>query len=141
LSSLLQQQTQVTVHLLHLSNVEQQEAHHEREQSRGFSKGKPEHSILEELAPQARVAGNTLDQTTKHGSDTHTGTSETDCGNTGTLDLGGGDHGGGGGLGDDATGLLGVAEDVAGQAGAVQHGIARNGAAGEAGSCTCAQLA
>lgn len=88
-----------------LRNVEEQEGHHEREETSGFSEGETQDGILEELTPERRVAGDTLDEGTEDGTNTNTGTSETDGSNTGTLDLGGGDHGGSSRLSNDATAL------------------------------------
>ena len=58
--------------------------HHQREQPRRLSKREPQNRIVEQLAPQTRVARHAGDQAPKHGSDTHTGTCETDGGETGT---------------------------------------------------------
>jgi hypothetical protein len=102
----------------HLRDVEEQEGHHEREKAGGLSEGETQDGVLEELTPEGRVAGNTLDETAEHRSDTDTGTGKTDGSETGTLDLSGGDHGGSGGLDDDAT----LLNDVAG--GAVAEGTA-----------------
>jgi hypothetical protein len=104
----------------HLCNVQEQERHHESEQTSGFGEGETQDGVLEELATEGRVAGDTLNETAEDGTDTDTSTSETDGGDTGTLDLGGGDHGGGSGLGDDAAGLDGVADDALGEV--VAHG-------------------
>lgn len=101
-----------------LRNVEQEEGHHEREETSSFGEGETQNGVLEELTPERRVAGDTLDEGTEDGSDTDTSTSETNRGNTGTLDLGGSDHGGGGRLSNDATAL----DDVA--AGVVLEGVA-----------------
>jgi hypothetical protein len=102
----------------HLSNVKEQEGHHEREQAGGFSEGETQDGVLEELTTEGRVAGDTLDEATEHGSDTNTSTGEANGGKTSTLDLSSGDNGGGSGLGDDATGLDHVAAEVAGDGGA-----------------------
>lgn len=101
-----------------LCDVEEQEGHHEGEETSGLSEGETENGVLEELTPEGRVAGDTLDKTTENRADTDTSTSKTDGCDTGTLDLSGGDHGGGGRLSDDATGLDQVA------AGVVLEGIA-----------------
>ena len=103
----------------HLCNVEEQERHHEREETSGLSEGETQDGVLEELTPERRVAGNTLDEATENRSDTNTGTGKTNGSETGTLDLGGSDHGGSGGLGDDAT----LLDHVAG-------GVVAEGAAG-----------
>lgn len=102
----------------YLRDVEEQERHHEREKTSSFGEGETENGVLEELAPEGGVAGNTLDKTTENRSDTDTSTGKTDGSETGTLDLSGGDHGGSGGLDDDAT----LLDDVAG--GAVTEGTA-----------------
>ena len=94
----------------HLCNVEEQERHHEREETSGLSEGETQDGVLEELTPEGRVAGNTLDEATENRSDTNTGTGKTNGSETSTLDLSGGNHGGSGGLGDDAT----LLDDVAG---------------------------
>jgi hypothetical protein len=94
----------------HLRDVEEQERHHECEQTSGLSEGETQNGVLEELTPEGRVAGNTLDETSENRTDTDTGTGETNGSETGTLDLGGSDHGGGSGLSDDAT----LLDDVAG---------------------------
>ena len=96
----------------HLCDVEEQERHHEREQTSGLSEGETENGVLEELTPEGRVAGNTLDETTENRANTDTSTGKTDGSETGTLDLGGSDHGGSGGLSDDATLLDNVAGGV-----------------------------
>lgn len=103
-----------------LCDVEEQEGHHESEETSGLSKGETQNGILEKLAPEGGVAGDTLDETAENRSDTDTSTGKTDRGDTGTLDLGGSDHGGGGGLSDDAAGLDHVA------AGVVLEGIAED---------------
>ena len=117
-----------------LSNVEEQEGHHESEQTGGLSEGETQNGVLEELTPEGWVAGDTLDKGSENGSDTDTSTSETDGGHTGTLDLGGSDHGGSGRLSNDATGL----DDLA--AGVVLEGVADGavhdeGVLGADGSC------
>lgn len=94
----------------HLCNVEEQERHHEREETSGLSESETQDGVLEELTPEGRVAGNTLDEATENRSDTNTGTGKTNGSETSTLDLSGGNHGGSGGLGDDAT----LLDDVAG---------------------------
>jgi len=106
------------MHCIHLRNVEEQEGHHEREKTSSFSKGETEDGVLEELTPEGRVAGNTLDEATENRADTDTSTGKTDGSETSTLDLSGSDHGGSGGLGDDAT----LLDDVAG--GVVAEGTA-----------------
>jgi hypothetical protein len=103
----------------YLRDVEEQERHHEREQTSGLSEGETQDGVLEELTPEGRVAGNTLDEATENRSDTDTSTGETNGSETGTLDLGGSDHGGSGRLSDDAT----LLDDVAG-------GVVAEGAAG-----------
>jgi hypothetical protein len=99
----------------HLCNVEEQEGHHEGEQTGSFGEGETENGILEELTTEGWVAGNTLDETTEYSTDTNTGTSETDGSNTSALDLSGSNHGSSGGLGDDAAGLDRIADHVAGE--------------------------
>jgi hypothetical protein len=84
----------------YLRDVEEQERHHEREETSGLSEGETQDGVLEELTPEGGVAGNTLDKTSENRADT----------DTSTLDLGGSDHGGSGGLNDDAT----LLDDVAG---------------------------
>jgi len=96
-------------------NVEEQERHHEGEKTRSFSEGETQDGVLEELTTEGRVAGDTLDQAAEDSTDTNTGTSEADGGNTGALDLSRGDHGGGGGLGDDTARLDDGAADVVGE--------------------------
>ena len=98
-----------------LCNVEEQEGHHEGEQTSGLSEGETKNGILEELTTEGWVAGDTLDETTEYSSDTNTGTSKTNGGDTGTLDLSGGDHGSCGRLGDDAALLHSVADHVLGE--------------------------
>ena len=107
------------MHCTHLCDVEEQERHHEREKTSSFGKGETENGVLEELAPEGRVAGNTLDEASENRADTDTSTGKTNGSETGTLDLGGSDHGGSGGLSDDAT----LLDDVAG-------GVAAEGTAG-----------
>lgn len=104
---------------MHLCDVEEQERHHEREETSSFGEGETENGVLEELTPEGGVAGDTLDETTEDRSDTDTSTGKANSGHTSTLDLGGSDHGGSGGLGDDAT----LLDDVAG-------GVGAEGAAG-----------
>ena len=60
------------------------ECHHEREQPGSFSKGETQNGIREQLSPHAWVTSHTGDQGPKDRSDTHTGTSKTDCSETGT---------------------------------------------------------
>ena len=79
----------------HLDNVEEEERHHEGEETGGFSKGETKNGVLEELTPEGRVTGDTLDEGAKNRSDTDTSTSKTDSGDTGALDLSGSDHSGG----------------------------------------------
>ena len=105
----------------HLCNVEEKEGHHEREQTRSLSEGETENGVLEELTTERGVAGDTLDQSTENRTDTNTSTSQTDRGQTSTLDLSGGNHSSGGGLSDDAAGLNHVASDV------VLEGVAESG--------------
>lgn len=121
----------------HLCNVEEQEGHHEREKTSGLSEGETQDGVLEELTPEGRVTGNTLDEATENRSDTNTSTSETNGGQTGTLDLGGSDHGGGGRLSDDAAGLDDVTAGVVleGIADRVVHDEAVLGGRGADGSC------
>lgn len=95
-----------------LRNVEKQEGHHESEKTSSFSEGETQNGVLEELTPERWVAGDTLDEGTENGTDTNTSTSETDSGDTSTLDLGGGNHGGGRRLSNDATALDDVAASV-----------------------------
>ena len=102
----------------HLCDVEEQEGHHEREKTSGLSEGETENGVLEELTPEGRVAGDTLDEATENCADTDTSTGKTDGSETSTLDLGGGDHGGSGGLSDDATLLDDVAGGVVAESGA-----------------------
>jgi hypothetical protein len=102
----------------HLRNVEEEEGHHEGEKTSGFSEGETQNGILEELTPEGRVAGDTLDEGTENRTNTHTGTSKTDGGDTGTLNLGGSNHGSGRGLSNDAAAL----DDLA--AGVVLEGVA-----------------
>ena len=58
------------------------ECHHEREQPGSFSKGETQNCIREQLCPHAGIAGSTGDQSSKNRSNTHTGTSKTDCSET-----------------------------------------------------------
>jgi hypothetical protein len=102
----------------HLRDVEEQERHHEREQTSGLSESETQDGVLEKLTPEGGVAGDTLDEATENRSDTDTSTGETNGSETGTLDLGGSDHGGGGRLSDDAA----LLDDVAG--GVVAEGTA-----------------
>jgi hypothetical protein len=101
-----------------LDNVEKQEGHHEGEQTSGFSEGETKDGVLEELTTERRVASYTLDEATENSTDTNTGTSKTNGGETGTLNLSSSNNSGGRGLGDDATGLDHVAAEVAGDGGA-----------------------
>jgi hypothetical protein len=114
----------------HLRDVEEQERHHEREQTSGLSEGETQNGVLEELTPEGRVAGDTLDEATENRADTDTGTSETNGSETGTLDLGGSDHGGGGRLSDDATLLDDVAGGVVAESGAGSNEAVLGGLAG-----------
>jgi hypothetical protein len=114
----------------HLRDVEEQERHHECEQTSGLSEGETQNGVLEELTPEGRVAGNTLDETSENRTDTDTGTGETNGSETGTLDLGGSDHGGGSGLSDDATLLDDVAGGVVAESGAGSNEAVLGGLAG-----------
>lgn len=107
-----------TTQCSHLRNVEEEEGHHESEETGGLSKGETQNGVLEELAPERWVAGDTLDESTEHRADTDTSAGQTDGGNTGALDLGGSDHGGGRRLSNDAAAL----DDLA--AGVVLEGVA-----------------
>lgn len=60
------------------------EGNHEGEQSSGLSEGETQNGVREQLAPQAGVASNTGDQGAENGTDTRTGTSQTNCRQTGT---------------------------------------------------------
>jgi hypothetical protein len=103
----------------HLCDVEEQERHHEREEAGGFGEGETQNSVLEELAPEGGVAGNTLNETAENRSDTDTGAGKADGSETSTLDLGGSDHGSSSRLGDNAA----LLDDIAG-------GVVAEGAAG-----------
>jgi hypothetical protein len=124
----------------HLRDVEEQERHHECEQTSGLSEGETQNGVLEELTPEGRVAGNTLDETSENRTDTDTGTGETNGSETGTLDLGGSDHGGGGRLSDDATLLDDVAGGVVAESGAGSNEAVLGGLAGcemKVNGCVC----
>jgi hypothetical protein len=114
----------------HLRDVEEQEGHHEREKTSGLSEGETQNGVLEELTPEGRVAGDTLDEATENRSNTNTGTGKTDGSETGTLDLGGSDHGGGGRLNDDTTLLDHVAGGVVAERGADNEAVGGSGLAG-----------
>lgn len=115
-----------------LYDVKEQKGNHESEETGGFSKSETQDGVLEELTTEGWVAGNTLDQSTKHSSDTNTGTSKTDGRHalssqqsftisalkivlTGSLNLSGSDHGGGSALCNNTALLNGVASDHAGE--------------------------
>jgi hypothetical protein len=114
----------------YLRDVEEQERHHEREETSGLSEGETQDGVLEELTPEGGVAGNTLDKTSENRADTDTSTGETNGSETGTLDLGGSDHGGSGGLNDDATLLDDVAGGVVAERAAGSDDAVRGGLAG-----------
>jgi hypothetical protein len=120
--------------MMRLCDVEEQEAHHESEQTSSFSESETQDGILEELTPQRWVARNTLDQSTENSSDTDTSSGKTNGGQTSSLNLGGSDHGSGGRLGDDTARLLGVADDVASKGIADGWSIAGDDRAGHCGS-------
>jgi hypothetical protein len=67
------------------------------------------------LTSKSGVAGDTIDESGEDRADTNTGTSETDDGGAGTVDLGGSHDGHGGGLDDNASRLHGTAHHVGGQ--------------------------
>lgn len=69
------------------------------------------------ITSHGRVAGYTLNQGGKDGTDTNTSTGKTNGGETGTLHLGSSNEGHCCGLDDDAAGLHGIAGDGRGQAG------------------------
>ena len=69
------------------------ECHHEREQPCSFREGETQNGIREQLSSQAGVASHTGDQAPKDRSDTSTGTSKTDCSETGTDVSASDDHG------------------------------------------------
>lgn len=71
----------ILVRAISLSEADH-ECHHEREQPGGFSEGKTQNSIREQLPPHAWIAGHTSDQRPENRSNTHTGTSKTDCSKT-----------------------------------------------------------
>lgn len=90
------------------------EGNHEREQAGGLSEGETQNGVLEQLAPQARVASGTGDQRTEDGTDTHTGTSQTNCRQTSTDLLAGFDESVGELGGVRAEGLTGEGTDGGG---------------------------
>ena len=69
------------------------ECHHEREQPCSFREGETQNGIREQLSSHARVASHTGDQAPKDRPNTHTGTSKTDCSETGTDVSASDDHG------------------------------------------------
>lgn len=98
------------------------------------------------ITSESRVAGHTLDEGSEHRTDTDTGTSQANGRHASTLDLGSSHHGGGGRLGNDATGLHGIAGEAGGKlaAGAVEDqaivqggltGLTDDGALDTSGSC------
>ena len=74
---------------MRLESEQNQESHHQTEETHGFGQGESKNGVREELLLQGRIASITNDQTAEHGSDTSSRTGNTDGGSTGTDELGG----------------------------------------------------
>lgn len=70
-----------------LESEEQQEGHHQTEQTHGFRQGESQDSVREELLLERWVSGVTDDEGTEYCSDTGTGSSDSDGGGTSTDEL------------------------------------------------------
>lgn len=72
----------------HLESEEQQEGHHETEQTHGLRQGESQDSVGEELLLQGGVAGIPDDEGTEHRANTSTRASHTHGGSASTNELG-----------------------------------------------------
>lgn len=79
--------TNATARTTHLESEEQQEGHHETEQTHGLRQGESQDSIREELLLQRGVAGIPDDQGAEHRPNTSTRAGHTHGGSTGTNEL------------------------------------------------------
>ena len=75
---------------MNLEGEQEQERHHETEETHGFGQGETQNGVGEELLLERGVPGVADDEGTEYRSDTSTGTSDSDCGSAGTNELGGG---------------------------------------------------
>lgn len=73
--------------LVCLESEEQQEGHHQTEQTHGFRQGESQDSVREQLLLERWVSGVTDDEGTEYCSDTSTRSSDTDGGGTSTDEL------------------------------------------------------
>lgn len=69
------------------------EGNHEIEEGNGLNESETQNGIREQLTTQGRVAGNTVDESSEHNTDTDTGTSQTDGRRSHTNVLGDLNHG------------------------------------------------
>lgn len=72
---------------VNLERVQDQEGHHETEQTHGLGQSEAENGVREQLLLQRRVTRVTDDQTAEHRADTGARTGHTDRGRTGTDEL------------------------------------------------------
>jgi len=74
---------------LHLEGEEQQEGHHQTEETHSFGQSESQNGVGEKLLLEGRVASVADDEGSENGSDTGSGTSDSDGGGTGADELGG----------------------------------------------------
>lgn len=72
---------------VHLERVQDQEGHHETEQSHGLGQSEAENGVREQLLLQRRVTRVTDDQTAEHRANTSARTGHTDRSSTGADEL------------------------------------------------------
>ena len=74
----------------HLEGEEEEEGHHEAEESHGLGEGEPQDGVGEQLLLQARVPGVADDEGSEDGTDTSSWAGHTDGGGSSPDELGGG---------------------------------------------------
>merc|ERR1719150_2977597 len=118
-----------------LEGEEEEESHHETEQSHGLGQSEPQDGVGEQLLFQAGVPGVSDDQRTEDGADTSSGPGNSHGGGAGSDELGGGVNvsvdgagletpdGGGGWLGHPGQGESGCSDTSEGRHGAGLGGL------------------
>lgn len=79
----------IDVQQARLEGEQQQEGHHQTEQTHGLGQGEAQNGVGEQLLFQRWVPGVADDEGTEYCSDTSTGSSDTDCCGTSTNEFGG----------------------------------------------------